>query len=374
MPQRTFNPHLQRKAKLYHRSKGLINILQTAAVLVYLLFIHISGISGRVSHMTAHLRVPAALLLYLPIFCIPVLLIFILSSNKEYIIEKRFGLSHQNRKGWWSDQLKAFSLGIVLGYPLLLLLFLLFSRAPRYWWVLGACGFSLVQLLLSFLFPVLILPIFFTQEKLEDERLDEDIRRLFSGTGIALKGIYSFNLSAKTRRENALVTGIWKTRRVLIADTLLKKRTASQIIVVLAHEVGHHIKRHMMKLLGVSLFGTGILFFTINSIMRLWDGFPADFEATLALLPVFLLVAGAVSVPVMIGTNAYSRQKELEADRASLDFTRDPDSFITVMAGLADSNLALLHPNPIKVLLFFSHPPVGKRIELAKQYGVDILN
>jgi len=324
--------------------------------------------------MTAHLRVAAALLLYLAIFCIPVLLIFILSSNKEYIIEKRFGLSRQKRRGWWSDQLKAFALGTVLGYPLLLLLFLLFSRAPRYWWVLGTCGFSLVQLLLSFLFPVLILPIFFTQTKLEDERLDEDIRRLFSGAGIAFKGIYSFNLSAKTRRENALVTGIWKTRRVLIADTLLKKRTASQIIVVLAHEVGHHIKRHMIKLLGVSLFGTGILFFTINSIMRLWDGFPADFEATLALLPVFLLVAGAVSVPVMIGTNAYSRQKELEADRASLDFTRDPDSFITVMAGLADSNLALLHPNPVKVLLFFSHPPVGKRIELAKQYGADILN
>ena len=368
MPKRTFNPHIQKKAALYHRTKDLLNILQTAAIALYFFTIHISGVSGRVSNMVANAGVPAALILYLLIFGVPVLILLILFSKREYSIEKKFRLSKQRVGDWWLDQLKALLLGIVLGYPLMLLLFLLFQRAPRYWWILGAGGFSLFQLFVSFLFPVLILPIFFKQSRVEDEQLDKEVHALFSKAGIALEGIYSFNLSSKTRRENALVAGLWKTRRVLIGDTLLKKRTVSQIIVVLAHEIGHHIKRHMMKLLVVNLLGTTILFFVIDRIMRLWDGFPADLETALALLPVLFLVSGAASFPIMIGTNAYSRMKEREADAFSLELTGDPGSFISVMAGLADSNLALLHPRPVKVLLFYSHPPIGNRIDYARHH------
>jgi STE24 endopeptidase len=369
MSKKTYNQHKLRKAILYHRAKDLSSILQTSAVVVYLLVIRISGISEYLSHAVVRFTVPAALPLYIGIIGIPLLAILLPFSKREYDIEKRFGLSPQSRRGWWTDQLKALLLSVVLGYPLLLLLFFLFSRAPRFWWIFAAGGFLLFQLFISFLFPILVLPIFFKQRKVEDGELHEGVRRLFTEAGIALEGIYSFNLSEKTKRENALVAGLWKTRRVLIGDTLLKNRTIPQIIVVVAHEVGHHIKHHMAKLLGVSVIGTTLIFFALNSIMRLWKGFPADFETALGLLPVLILVAGLLSIPVMIGTNAYSRFKEYEADGTAIDLTRDSDAFIAVMMGLAESNLSLMHPSLLKVLLFYSHPPMGRRIEAAERHN-----
>jgi STE24 endopeptidase len=370
MGQKIYSPHFQKKAKLYHRKKDILSILQTTIVSVYLLLIYLSGISGYISHAVLRFSFPIALLLYLAIFGVPLLLLVMPFSKREYLIEKRFGLSQQGTRGWRADQIKAILLSFVLGYPLLLLLFLLFSRVPRYWWILAAGGFSFFQLFISFLFPVLILPIFFRQRTVEDDELNEGVRKLFSVADITLEGVYSFNLSAKTRRENALVAGFWKTRRVLIGDNVLQNRTITQIIVVIAHEIGHHIKRHMIKLLGVSLIGTALLLFSFNGIMNLWEGFPAKLESTLGLLPIMALFAGLLSVPVMIGMNAYSRLIELEADRVALDLTGDAEPFIAVMAGLAESNLSLLRPNPLKVLLFFSHPPTGKRIELAKRYRI----
>jgi STE24 endopeptidase len=370
MGQKIYSPHFQKKAKLYHRKKDILSILQTTIVSVYLLLIYLSRISGYISHAVLRFSFPIALLLYLAIFGVPLLLLVMPFSKREYLIEKRFGLSQQGTRGWRADQIKAILLSFVLGYPLLLLLFLLFSRVPRYWWILAAGGFSFFQLFISFLFPVLILPIFFRQRTVEDDELNEGVRKLFSVADITLEGVYSFNLSAKTRRENALVAGFWKTRRVLIGDNVLQNRTITQIIVVIAHEIGHHIKRHMIKLLGVSLIGTALLLFSFNGIMNLWEGFPAKLESTLGLLPIMALFAGLLSVPVMIGMNAYSRLIELEADRVALDLTGDAEPFIAVMAGLAESNLSLLRPNPLKVLLFFSHPPTGKRIELAKRYRI----
>ena len=129
----------------------------------------------------------------------------------------------------------------------------------------------------------------------------------------------------------------------------------------------------MLKLFGIAFLSTIVLLFTISRVMSLWPGFPHNLEKTFTIFPIFILISGLISLPITIGTNAYSRLKELEADRTALDLTHDPVSFVNIMAGLAESNLLLAYPNPLKVLLFHAHPPIGRRVELAKEHNSTIV-
>jgi STE24 endopeptidase len=371
---RLFNPHLQKKAKLYTKTKNILGLFEIFVVTLYLSLIYISGATVKVTYIVTRFRMPLALLIYILIFGCPLMLItFPISFRKDYNTEKRFGLLSQGVKGWITDQLKALMLGFILGYPLLLLIFFFFSRSPDYWWLLSGILIFIIQICITFLFPVIIFPIFFKQNKVENEQLVTKIKELLMKAHIKLEAVFSFDLSSKTQRENAALAGLWKTRRALLADTLLEKRTEAEILVVLAHEVGHHMKKHMVKLFGISFLSTIVLLFAISRVMGLWSGFPHNFETTLIIFPIFILISGLISVPISIGTNAYSRLKELEADKTALELTDDPASFVNVMVGLTESNLMLAYPNPLKVLLFHSHPPVGKRVELAKEFNSTIV-
>ncbi|UCB44294.1 MAG: M48 family metalloprotease [Spirochaetota bacterium] len=372
--ERLFNPHLQRKAKLYTKTKNILSFFELCVISVYLLLIYISGATIKITDIVTRFSMPLALLTYILIFGCPLMiLIFPVSFRKDYYTEKRFGLLSQGVKGWIADQLKALILGFILGYPLMLLIFFFFSRTPDYWWLFSGILIFTIQICITFLFPVVIFPIFFKQKKVENEQLVTQIKELLMKAHIKLEAVFSFDLSSKTQRENAALAGLWKTRRVLLADTLLKKRTEAQILIVLAHEVGHHMKKHMVKLSGIGFLSTIVLLFAISRVMGLWTGFPHNLETTLVIFPVFILISGLISLPITIGTNAYSRVKELEADKTALDLTHDPSSFINVMVGLAESNLLLAYPNPLKALLFHSHPPIGKRVELAKEFDPTIV-
>lgn len=140
-------------------------------------------------------------------------------------------------------------------------------------------------------------------------------------------------------------------------------------MVVLAHELGHHIRRHITKLAFIGLGTPFVLFFAAHRTMVGFPGFPEEVEASLAVFPIFMVVTGGLSVPIRILTNAYSRTKEREADLVALQLTGDSRAFIAVMAGLANTNLAEAYPRRYKVFLFYSHPPIGERIEKAGAEG-----
>ncbi|MBA7638060.1 Protease HtpX [subsurface metagenome] len=358
--------HLQQKAILYEKKKDVLNILRLLISGTYLSAFYISGLSHSVSGMAATYTMPLAIILYI-LFLTPLtIILFPISFRRDYVIEKRFGLSSQSFKSWFFDQVKSFILGFILGYPLILLLFFLFTHTPRYWWIFGVLGMFLFQLVITILFPVLIFPIFFKQKPIRDEELIQRINMLMDSAHMKIEGIYSFNLSLKTKKENAVLAGLWKTRRVLLADTLLKNRNIEEIIVVLAHEIGHHLKRHICKL---SLLGTAasfILFFAVNKVMILFPGFPENFQETLSLFPLFILISGILSFPIKMIINAYARLKEREADFVAIELTKNKDAFIGLMAGLANSNLLVAYPKKLKIILSYSHPSIGQRIELAQ--------
>lgn len=363
------NEQLQKKALRYAKKKDLLNILRLLISGIYLFTFYMSGISQKLSSFSLAFSLPLALIIYMLLLAVPLLIIlYPVTYIKDFIIEKRFGLSTRNIKSWFIDELKGLALGFILGYPVILFLFFLFYKMPGLWWIFGVIGLFIFQVCITVLFPVVILPLFFKQIPVENEELKSRMGSLLQEAGLNIRGIYSINLSAKTKKENAALAGLWKTRRVLLGDTLLTNRSVDEIEVVLAHEIGHHLKKHFLKLSILSLLSSFILFFFINMIMGLFAGFPSQPAETLTLFPVFVLLSGIISYPIQVGTSAFTRAMEKGADRTALVLTKNSDAFIKVMAGLANSNLAIAYPKKIKVVLSFSHPPIGSRIDFAQHF------
>lgn len=364
------DPDLQKKAVLYEKKKDLLNYIEISISGVYLFFFYISGFSSRAAALAARFSMPISIMVY-SLFFIPLFIMLLpISYRRDYVVEKRFGLSSQSRASWLSDHMKGLMLGVILGYPLLLLLFFFFTISPRYWWVLGVAGLSLFQLFILIIFPVIILPLFFRQKPISDEELVSSIRELFERARMKVQGVYSFNLSTKTKKENAAIAGLWKTRRILLGDTLLERRNRDEVLIVIAHELGHHVKKHMARLVLLGLAASLILFYAVHRVMLNFPGFPENFQSTLALLPLFIILVGILSFPLKLLTNAYSRVNEREADAVALEMTGKRDAFISLMAGLANTNLIVCCPKRRKVILFYSHPPVGQRIEFAERYDL----
>jgi STE24 endopeptidase len=368
-PHPLINMQLQKKARQYARKRDLLNIVRLFISCIYLFSFYASGVSQKLSLFALTLPLPVAVLIYIAILSAPLLIIlFPVTYLKDFILEKRFRLSTRSVKSWMADELKGLALGLILGYPVILFLFFLFAKFPGLWWVFGVTGLFLFQLCLTVLFPVIILPLFFKQKPVEDEQVKMRIASLLQKAGLSIKGIYSFNLSSKTKKENAALTGLWKTRRVLLGDTLLANRTVDEIEVVLAHEIGHHLRKHFLKL-SILSFGTSfVLFFFLNIIMKLFPGFPYLPAVTLELFPVLILISGLISVPIQVGTGVCTRALERSADLSALTMTENTEAFIRVMAGMANTNLAVAYPRKIKVILTYSHPPIGRRIDFAQSF------
>jgi STE24 endopeptidase len=362
------NAQRQEKAILYERKKDILSILILFVSTGYLLLFYTSGLSGKAAQFAAAHSVPLALAFYMLFFVPLLILIFPISLLRDHIVERRFGLATQSTGSWLLDYVKGFMLGCILGYPLIFLLFFFFTRTPQTWWVFGVCAYFLFQLVVTILFPVLLLPIFFKQHPIKDKSLVKKIEELFKNAKIKIAGTYSFNLSSRTRKENAVLAGLWKTRRVLLADTLLFNRGEEEIMQVVAHEIGHHVKNHMIKLSLLGLCTSMVLFYGLHRIMILFEGFPHDFGATLTLFPLIVLVSGVISFPIRVFVHMYVRREEREADRIALDLTHNSQAFVELMAGLANTNLAVAYPKKLKVFFTYTHPPVGQRIEYAQNY------
>src|SRR5207249_12314290 len=175
-----------------------------------------------------------------------------LSFWSSYVLEHRYHLSNQTLAGWIKKQLLAWLVGSVIGVPLLFGLYAVLRNLDP-WWPWAAAGWLLVTLVLGRLAPVVILPLFYKVTPLDDPALRQRLERLAAGTGLTLQGVYRLHLSEETRKANAALAGLGRSRRVLLGDTLLEQFTPEEIEVVFAHEVGHHVHRHLLKSIAVNV-------------------------------------------------------------------------------------------------------------------------
>lgn len=291
-----------------------------------------------------------------------------------YVLEHRYGLSNQTLPRWLWRQVKGYLVGGPVGLALLLGLYALLWYSGEWWWLWAAAGWLVVSLILGQLLPVVILPLFYKVTRLDDAPLLDRLRQVAAGTGLRVEGVYRLGLSAETRKANAALAGLGRTRRVLLGDTLLENFTPEEIEVVFAHEVGHHVHRHLPKLIGLSVVGAVAGLWLADQVLRLTAGplgyhggafWPA--RADPGALPLFLLVLsllGLLSAPLQ---NALSRHFERQCDRYALRRTGRRDAYRAAFLKLARLNKSDPDPHPLVVWFFDDHPPIRERLALAEE-------
>ena len=287
----------------------------------------------------------------------------------DYHLEHRFGLSNEGFGAWMLDELKSLGLNLLLGVAVLDVLYFLLRRAGEWWWIGAGFFFLLFGVVMSALFPVLILPLFYKLQPLENESLRQKLTVLAQRVGANVLGVYRMGLSEKTKKANAAFAGLGRTKRIILGDTLLDKFAEDEIEVVMAHEMAHYKHGDIKKMIA---WGTVTAFIGLKvadiglhwGMARLGYGRVSDIAA-FPLLALCLFVFGLVVMPL---NNAFSRSREWKADAAALELTANRDAFIRAMRKLADQNLADLSPHPVVEFLLHDHPSLARRIAWAERW------
>lgn len=279
-------------------------------------------------------------------------------SYWHYRVSREVGLSKQNPREWLKDQLKRFALAALLWNGAALGL-AFFMAHVRLWWLAAALIAAAISVLFSYVSPVLLMPLFNRFTPLEDSSLVDRLKRLAHQAGTRVLGVYVMDMGRRTTAANAMLTGTLNTRRIILADTLLENFTAEEIEAIMAHELGHHYYRHIPKALLLGGIGS-LLSLYITSLLIAVDS-PA------AAIPRGLLLLSLLSIPGQVITNAISRYFEIQCDRFAARLSGNPAAFASALRKLGRQNQADLNPPPVVKYLFFTHPPIGERLDLLQQ-------
>jgi STE24 endopeptidase len=289
-----------------------------------------------------------------------------LSFYSHYIVEHQFGLSNQSLRRWLRNWSLSNILTIALGIALNVGLFWIIWHTGHYWWLIAAAAFFVVSIVLGQLAPVLIVPLFYKVEPIENPDLDARMRRLAEGTGIKIEGVYRLGLSADTQKANAMLAGLGRTRRVLMGDTLLEKFTPEEIDVIFAHELGHHVHRHIQKMIATGVVVSLAGFYLIDRTITWWAGIPTAADTSTSALPLVMFTLTAFSLIISPLQNAISRHYERQCDRYALVRTKNAAAYRSAFLKLARVNKADTQPNLIEVFLLHSHPPIAERLAIGE--------
>lgn len=361
-----------RRAKKYSRTHQILSLTGSIIFFAVLIILIFTGLSKEIENIAFNYTSNnyLALLIFLGIIGVGQGLInFPLDFYSGYILEHKYDLSNQTITGYFKEKLKGFVLGLVIGIPLMFAFYYILSNSGEMWWlVLGIVMFTF-SILLGRIAPTVIMPLFYKFVPVENEDIKNRLLELCKKTGVKVQGIFTFDMSKNTKKANAAFTGMGKSRRIILGDTLMNNFSVSEIETVFAHEVGHYTKRHILKMMTVSTLVTFLGLFITAKLYEAslgYFGFTAVNEiAALPLLFLYLSLYGLVTTPI---SNIQSRMYEWEADTFALETTKDKVSFVSAMEKLAEQNLADKTPNKIIEFLFHSHPSLEKRIQFGRDF------
>jgi len=375
----TLDPEKQKQAKEYARIRRRLwlvdNIFSTLYALAWLFFGWAISLRNWLTDnwslfTNPWLLVPAFVFVFVGIYS---LINLPLGYYSGFVLPHRFGQSNQTLKDWIIDQLKGLAIGAPLGLILLELLYLALRATGDLWWLWAAAGMLVFSVLLSNLAPILIMPLFNKYVPLGDEHkeLAERLLALAKRANTKVRGVFKFDMSKRTKSANAALTGIGNTRRIVLGDTLINEFSTDEIETVLAHELGHHVNRDIPLLITFGALSTALSLY-LASLALNWAtayfGFsgPADIAA----FPALSLIFGAYGLVTMPISNAVSRWREKMADDYALQATGKNEAFASAFTRLANQNLGEIDPEKWVVFMFYSHPPLGERIEKARNWKV----
>jgi STE24 endopeptidase len=362
------------EARRYNRLRRWLGIADFAVGLVFLILLLVTGWSDSLRDVAYRLgfqNYSLSLFVYLLLLLVIAKALSVGLDYYSFLLEHRFKLSTQRFRSWAWDEVKGFLVGLVLGTVVVEVLYLTIRQWPQHWWMLAWALFMGLFIVLAQLAPVVLFPIFYKFEALDNEDLRRRLVVLSERAGTRVRGVYRWKLSEKSKKANAALTGLGATRRIILADTLLDNYTAEEIEAVLAHELGHHVHRHILKSIFVQAAITLFGFWAADWVLRYavdHRTFRFDELSDFANLPLLALVSVVLSFLLMPALNAYSRFNERQADRYAFESISSVEPFITSMNKLAEQNLAERTPSKWVEWFFHSHPAISRRLQAAKEW------
>ncbi|MDT3697222.1 MAG: M48 family metallopeptidase [Ignavibacterium sp.] len=360
-------------SKKYNNTKLFIGITKGIVSFILLFMFVLLGYSFRLEEFIRSYTQDNYFVFILYVFAIGVISSVLFAPVNFYTgfyLEHKYNLSNQTFKKYVVENLKSMIVGLVIGVPVLLLFFFVLNQFEDLWWLVFASAMFLISVVLAQIFPILIMPIFYKIIPLNDDELKTRITKLAKGAGITVQNVFSFNMSKNTKKANAAFTGLGKTKRIILGDTLLNDYSKDEIETVIAHELGHYKHKHIQKNI---LFGTAASFLTFFIISLLykhslsWFDFNSILQiAALPVLSLWAMLVGLIQTPI---SNILSRKYEFEADRYAVESTLKPDSFISTLNKLTDQNLGDRQPHPFVEWFFYSHPSVKNRINALEKFA-----
>lgn len=363
---------LHNSAKTYEKIKLILSLSETVLSIMLLLIFVIAGYSSQLRDLvSAWVDNPwLRLLLYTGILGAGFSVLgFPFSFISAFWLEHHFGLSNQSFRAWLWEKSKASAIGLILFTPVLLIFYYFLLNFSGLWWLFTAIVLFIFSIILGRVAPQVIFPLFYKFEKIDDEDMISRMKELARKGKFNLDGVYRFNMSKNTKKANAAFTGLGRSKRIILGDTLLDSFSIDEIETVFAHEVGHYVNKHLL---------TGVMVGTVNTFAGLYlahiiyawlvteMGFtgPAD----LAGLPLISLILTGFALITGPLSNMLSRRHEFQADRYALENSSAPASFISAMRKLSAMNLSDDQPHPLVEFLFHGHPAVSKRIAAAERF------
>jgi STE24 endopeptidase len=368
-----FTPDEVERARRYHRPLYIVLLVDTTFGLVALSLLAFTRVGSWLYDVVDELPWWGRAFLF-PILVLGTLTLLRLPLSfwRGHLRERRWGFSTQTAGGWLLDRAKGFAVAAVLSAVAVLAFVALARALPGAWPAAAAPGAALLVLALGFAGPIVLEPLFNRFRPLGDPALAGQLRALAESAGVPVRAVLVADASRRTRRENAYVSGLGGTRRIVLFDNLLDASEPRQIRLVVAHELGHRRAGHVERGTLLSMAGSAAV------VLVLWGllSWPALLEAIGAsgpgdprVAPFLFLVVGVFEIIGLPLGAALSRRWEREADRSSLELTRDPEAFESAHRRLARANLADLEPPRAVYGLLFSHPTPPERIAAARAWA-----
>lgn len=291
------------------------------------------------------------------------------SLIRQFVIEERFGFNRMTLRLFFADMLKQTLLGLSIGTPVLLAVLWLMGAMGEYWWLYVWAFWCAFNLLILFIYPTWIAPLFNKFSPLEDAELKTRIEALLTRCGFASNGLFVMDGSKRSSHGNAYFTGFGKNKRIVFFDTLLQRLQPQEIEAVLAHELGHFRHRHVLKRI-VLMFGLtlGFLWLLGQLMVAPWfyEGLGVSAQNTAMALTLFFLTLSVFTFPFSPLSSLLSRRHEFEADAYAARHASSED-LIRALVKLYEDNASTLTPDPLHSLFYDSHPPAALRIAHLEQ-------
>ena len=363
-----------RKSQEYSRTNTRFDFVTSTFSLVILLSFWFAGGFNCLDHIVRSWGFVPILngLFYIGILLIGYSLITLpFSIYRTFVIEERFGFNRTTPRTFLIDRIKGIGLAALLGAPLLSSILALFEYAGYHAWIYCWIAVTVFSLILQYVAPMWIMPLFNKFTPLEPGELKEAILNYAHSVDFPVKNVFVMDGSKRSSKSNAFFTGFGRNKRIALFDTLIKKHTMPELIAVLAHEIGHHKKKHILQGTIINILHSGVLFFVLSIFLGssgLYDAFYMEQQSIYSGILFFGLLCTPLEMMLSVIMHALSRKNEYEADRFAAETIQHPQHLIEALKKLHAGNLSNLMPHPFYVFLNYSHPPLLQRIRAILRY------